>query len=65
MSQNESALVDLVRDWYQELEEIRKDLTIARGVSILGSSVWTRTSKALEAIEKIQGEQDLWLASVD
>ena len=48
MSQSEAALADLVRDWYQELEEARKNLTIARGVSTLGSSAWTRISKALE-----------------
>lgn len=65
MSQTEAALADLVRDWYQELEGVRKDLTIARGVSSLGSAAWIRTSKALEVIEKMKGEQDLWLASVE
>lgn len=65
MTQQEAALADLVRDWYSELEEIRKQLTIVRGVSALGSCAWNRTSQAIEKLEKIQGEQDLWLASVD
>jgi hypothetical protein len=69
-TQQAKSLIDLVRHWYEQLETLKMYCGTAKGFSALSTDearakAVVANHRAIERLEKVSGEMDLWLASVE
>ena len=65
-----NSLIDLVRDWFEKTNKISRELHKIKGYLEVPNDYARecsarRVEELLKLVEKLEGEQDLWLASVE